>query len=217
MKRLTLPDELEAILLFFILLYPSYIRQEPLPGGLFDQPFALFQLALHAGVVILLIYYLLQKTGVPEEKGFYSPPRGKEVLGSLLGLGGLNLLLDRFLPLIFIPPVPAVYLTKAFMLIPYLPVALGVALMEELLFRGYFFQRFRGMGFSPPIALVCSSFLFAWGHLYAGPFSFISALLSAFYMGTLAKKGVSLFSLGISHGIFNYSLVFYYFLRPPGG
>lgn len=89
---------------------------------------------------------------------------------------------------------------------------LGVALVEELIFRGYIFNKLLEIRSSKWFAIIMSSVLFGLFHIFNG--NLIQVLMTVF-LGLIfcifreKIKGCTLISLIIAHGVYNALIVFW--------
>lgn len=86
----------------------------------------------------------------------------------------------------------------------------GVALVEELIFRGYIFYKLLEIKNSKAFAIIISSLLFGLFHIFNGNLLqvLITAIIGLFYCIFREKiKGCTLLSLIIAHGIYDALIV----------
>lgn len=87
---------------------------------------------------------------------------------------------------------------------------LGVALAEELIFRGYIFHKLLEIKDSKWFAIIISSLLFGLFHIFNGNIIqiFVTALIGLIYCIFREKiKGCTLLSLIIAHGVYDALIV----------
>lgn len=87
---------------------------------------------------------------------------------------------------------------------------LGVALAEELIFRGYIFHKLLALKNSTWVAIVVSSLLFGLFHIFNG--NIVQILMTAFigFLYCVAREkieGCTLLSLIIAHGVYDAMIV----------
>jgi len=86
----------------------------------------------------------------------------------------------------------------------------GVALAEELIFRGYIFNKILKIKNSKWLAIIISSFLFGLFHIFSGNVIqvFMTAFLGLIFCISREKiKGCTLLSLIIAHGVYDAMIV----------
>lgn len=87
---------------------------------------------------------------------------------------------------------------------------IGVALAEELVFRGYIFEKIIVTGRSRSTAIIVSSVLFGFFHVFNGD---VLQIIMTFFMGILfclfreKIKSCTLLSLIIAHGLYDGMIV----------
>lgn len=89
---------------------------------------------------------------------------------------------------------------------------LGVALVEELIFRGYIFYKLLEIKNSKAFAIIISSLLFGLFHIFSGNLLqvLITAIIGLLYCIFREKiKGCTLLSLIIAHGIYDALIVLF--------
>jgi len=92
---------------------------------------------------------------------------------------------------------------------------LGVALAEELVFRGYIFNKLLEIKDSKWFAIIISSLLFGFFHIFNGNIIqiFMTALIGLIYCIFREKiKGCTLLSLIIAHGIYDAMITLWVFI-----
>ena len=206
---------MEFPLIFLLVFLPAYLNQAPLPHGVFDYPLFHGQMILQSLLLFLMAVYLIRKDP-PLTISEYHSAFAPELLPlqSLLSLAGLALIYAVYnfalLPLLSTAgdaAETAVLLTRPAMLPLSLISCLAAAAMEEFFFRGYAYIRLRETGIGKFPALAVVSVLFAAGHLYEGVPAAAFACGSGFFLGYLVIRGFSLYTLALSHGLFNFSMV----------
>jgi membrane protease YdiL (CAAX protease family) len=211
----------EFPLIFFLIFLPAYLNQGPLPRGVFDYPLYQGQIILQSLLIFLLVRYLMERTPPADGKAYESAFAPALVpLHALITLGGLALIyavytlgLVPLLPEGLSPPDELVLITRYHMLPLALISCLTAAGMEEFFFRGYAWIRLKETGLNGIPALLTVSLLFAAGHLYEGIGAALFAWGSGLFLGILVIRGFSLYSLTLSHGLFNFAMILISYLR----
>jgi membrane protease YdiL (CAAX protease family) len=77
------------------------------------------------------------------------------------------------------------------------------ALLEESYFRFYLLSKHEDMKLNPHIAVLMSTILFAYCHLYEGPWGFLNAILSGLVLSYLFLRYRSLYGIWFGHALYN--------------
>lgn len=215
-------ENAEFPIIFLLIFLPSYLNQQDLPHGLFDSGTYQGQIILHSLLIYFLVRYLLQKKAPPAFPGLTAMSSRIRLVEILVCLGGLAFLFALYsllvmplladLNLIGISEEP-VLLTDRMMLFPALITTFTAALMEEFFFRGYAFFRIIQWGTGKIPALITANIIFAAGHLYEGFPAAVFALVSGIFLSVLVLKKISLYSLSVAHGIFNFTMILISYLK----
>jgi membrane protease YdiL (CAAX protease family) len=79
---------------------------------------------------------------------------------------------------------------------------------EELFFRAYLLTRFTELGLAFPIAAAVSTVLFASGHVYQGWGGILYAVMHGILFSFAFSKKKNLHILALSHGLYNFTVLF---------
>ncbi len=219
----TISRNAEFPLVFLLIFLPAYLSQTALPRGVFDFPLYQGQIILQSLLIFLLLRYLLEnrKPGstVHYDSAFSPALKPFESLISFAGLTLIYLFFTFVLPPLLSSGIPdgpgtePVLITRAGMLPLALISCLAAATMEEFFFRGYAWIRLKESGLNSLVSLLTVSLLFAAGHLYEGLPAAFFAWASGLFLGVLVIRGFTLYSLSLSHGLFNFSMILISYLR----
>jgi membrane protease YdiL (CAAX protease family) len=80
---------------------------------------------------------------------------------------------------------------------------LTTGLLEETFFRVYLPKRFSGTGADPGKAFLFSTALFAFSHLYEGPWCMANAFLAGLFLCAIFAKTKNLAGVAMAHGVYN--------------
>ncbi|MCL2800620.1 MAG: CPBP family glutamic-type intramembrane protease [Treponema sp.] len=80
------------------------------------------------------------------------------------------------------------------------------AYLEESFFRFYLLSKRKELNLSASSALAFSVILFSVCHIYAGPWSFLNAVISGTFLGFMFLRYNSLHGIAIAHGLYNITL-----------
>jgi CAAX protease family protein len=175
------PDAREQffeVLVFLFLIIPSMVLSFfVLRQGTLGFVFTAFTVVLRDLALVSLILFFIWRNGEPLAQLGWNFKNGWKDLS--LGIG---LFLPMFLTAGWLDnalqaagfsapamPIPSFLEAtgRAELLLAFFLVVL-VAIAEETIFRGYLLLRFRGVGLSPPWAVVLSAVIFSLGHGYEG-------------------------------------------------
>ena len=213
----------ELPLIFLLIFLPAYLNQSALPYGIFDFPLYQGQIILQSLLIFFLVRYLTERNppgALHEYDSAFAP--ALLPLQSLICLGGLAFIYGIY-TFLLVPLLPAggavgpaaepVLITRPAMLPLTLVSCLTAAAMEEFFFRGYAYLRLKESGLSSVPAILTVSLLFAAGHLYEGVPAALFAWASGLFLGFLVTRNFTLYSLTLSHGFFNFSMILISYLR----
>ncbi len=209
-KSFSIPFQAEFPLLFIILYLPAYLNQTgPMQSGYFDSPVLHIQMILMSLVYTFFVLYMMDgpQQALPEEMSRTGEkPRIREFL---ILLGGLILLYGFVTGILspFSSPDSQQLLTKGFMLVPTALTCLFSAAQEEVFFRFYGYARLRQNGTPPGKSMFYMSLIFAAGHAYEGVPALLFSFTAGLFLTLAVKRGSSLISLIMAHGLFNFLLI----------
>jgi len=156
---------------------------------------------------LALVWYLLLKTKSLKEWGVALPGK-KDIKPALLALPAVTLigfsisLVSHYLNEIpsgpkFLPPDSAV---------PWIILILScvsTGYLEESYFRFYLLSKREEMGIGPHRAILISTLLFSFSHIYEGPWGFLNAALSGVVLAYIFQRFRSLHGIAITHALYN--------------
>ena len=209
-KSITIPFQAEFPLLFIILYLPAYLSQNgPMPSGYFDYSLMHLQMILMSLVYTFFILYLIGKPGPELPAEMFRIGEKPRLSGVLIILGGLVLLYGTTSGILapFSSAETQQLLTRAFMLIPTAFTCLFSAAQEEIFFRYYGYARLRQNGTPPGKSMFYISLIFAAGHAYEGLPGLMFSFTAGLFLSLAVKRGSSLISLIIAHGLFNFLII----------
>ena len=190
--------------LFFRFLSGPIMPETPVE---FSASAAAARTVLYTGPALALVWYLLLKAKSLKEWGVTRPGK-KDIIPALISLPAIVLVglavtaaaghlggLPEF-PRI-LPPTTVV---------PWMVLVVFVfagAYLEESFFRFYLLSKLPEAGLGPHRAVFVSTALFAFCHVYAGPWGFVNAAVSGTVLAYVFLRFRSLHGVSIAHGIYN--------------
>jgi membrane protease YdiL (CAAX protease family) len=165
------------------------------------------RIVLYNVPALALVWYLLIKVKSVKEWGLSFPGR-KDILPFILALPALVLIgltismgsrIFEAAPATFrfLPPQNSVSWTVlAFSCI-------STAYLEESFFRFYLLSKREEMGLGPHRAVLVSTLLFSFCHIYEGPWGFLNAALSGLLLAFFFLRFRSLHGIACAHGLYN--------------
>jgi uncharacterized protein len=162
---------------------------------------AMWSIILASAITILLVWFNLKKEGRADKIGLFAPSKIplKETLGLGVALLAVSYGLTWAYSTYVIPGVDmqgeikallaALPKTPIYFLLQFVAVAIAAPIVEELLFRGYL-QTALTNRFSPMIAILLASFLFALVHFQ--PYAIPALMLIGLTFGYLYHRTGSL-------------------------
>jgi membrane protease YdiL (CAAX protease family) len=80
---------------------------------------------------------------------------------------------------------------------------LSTGYLEESYFRFYLLSKREEMGLGPHRAVVVSTLLFSFCHIYEGPWGFLNAAISGIVLCVIFLRFRSLHGIAIAHALYN--------------
>ena len=199
---------IEGILLFFVLFFR-------MPQGMPEGPIGFFANAELAKIIlytipaIALIWYLLLKSKSLKELGI-SLPKKNDIFALLISFPALLLIsftifyassyLDKSIA--EVPSLLAPQTLLSWFLLGF--SCLFSAFLEESYFRFYLLSKNEDMKINPHVAVLISTFLFAYCHIYEGPWGFLNAALCGIVLCYVFLRFRSLYGITIAHAGYNF-------------
>jgi len=187
----------------------SIVRGEPRPETIVSE---LYGMASFGGVIALLLYFLWRNREPWRHVGLRRIRWWSELLWAALiyvACWIAYILISRWAPLSYEPSQTAAFPTRpgtAYLVV--LPFFLLISsVFEELLVRGYLWNRLQRLTGSKAVALVGSSLLFAAYHPYT-LFELVYIFSFGLILGLFRWKGRSLPRLILAHTLFNLSIAY---------
>ncbi len=195
------------ILLFFIVV--CLIRKLNFIASLISEGFELtILLSMIQWIIPLIVFILMKKEGMTiNEIGFY---KGKWINQILIGFGMAALLVCT------IYVIPSYLLGKLIvqssinMNVETLIYLISVSVAEEILFRGYIYEKINKINKSEWSAIFISSFIFGIFHVFGSDvFQIISAIIMGMFICIckLKIKNCTLLSLILAHAMYDFIVV----------
>jgi membrane protease YdiL (CAAX protease family) len=199
---------IEAFILYTLFFFPSHV--EPPTLITFSVYKELFRVFIYNIPAFLLVIYLLNGKNFYEKAEMSVSPR--QNLQSLLTFSAA-------LPILcvislctsaaagfFSTSTPALTLEKPSHAVEWLVLSfscLTTGLLEETFFRVYLPKRFSGTGADLGKAFLFSTALFAFSHLYEGPWGVANAFLAGLFLCAIFAKTKNLAGIVAAHGVYN--------------
>ena len=156
---------------------------------------------------IALIWYLLLKVKSLKEWGV-SLPGKRDIISAALSFPAL-FLIGMTISLISpsfgeIPSAPRFLPPDSVVQWVVLVIScVSAAYLEESFFRFYLLSKREEMGLGPHRAVLISTLLFSFCHLYEGPWGFLNAALSGVLLAFIFLRFRSLHGIAIAHALYN--------------
>ncbi|MBN2050498.1 MAG: CPBP family intramembrane metalloprotease [Spirochaetales bacterium] len=217
---------LEPLLLFSILYLPGYLTQTPdYNRDLFDSvSFNLLYGIITLPQILFVIYLIYRREpGAFKEYGIL-PFRFRDTLSSTgILLCIYALMVPFFLILqLFLSPGEQALLQPGWQISrpALLPLILATCLLtgysEELFFRAYLLTTLEKAGLPHSLSIFTSVLLFGLGHIYQGFLSFIGTSFIGIILTFFFIKQKNLHTIGIAHGLYNFSVLLLSLAYIPG-
>lgn len=173
----------------------------------FSSAAELVRITLYNIPSLALIWYLLLKVKGFAEWGLALPAR-KDIVPAAIALPCLAIVgftvsaashLFTEIPSgpRFLPPGNA----AAWILLALSCISTGY--LEESFFRFYLLSKREKLGLGPMQAIVLSTLLFSFCHVYEGPWGFLNAVLSGAVLAFVFLRFRSLHGIALAHGLYN--------------
>ena len=213
---------IEAIILYILIFFSGSAAAFSLNPGEFSITAEIYKSALHTIPSLALIWYLVNKskmTDVLLVRGYYVPASTLDVRFRKNDLISAARALPCLLAAGIVTTIASSISGTTARIIVYAPVTaagwitlcvscfLG-AYLEESYFRFYLLSKRNEFNLNAKGALALSVILFAACHIYAGPWSFINALISGVVLGFIFLRYNAIHGLAIAHGLYN--IIAYY-------
>ena len=202
---------MEALILYLVLFFPGLLIQG-VAGDLLTIPFsvvwALNRTITYTIPALALIWYIvLGKKSLSDFVPIKLKRQDFLPLGfGLLGLISIGLvislaisLFSRYFGITVPPKIEAPHGISAWIVM--IILCMGTGYLEESYFRYYLLTRLEN--FNLPSKVILSSMLFAFCHIYDGPFGILNALLAGIFLSLLYIRYRSLHGIALAHGIYN--------------
>jgi len=190
--------------LFFRFLSGPVMPETPLE---FSASAEAARIVLYTGPALALVWYLLLKVKSLKEWGVTRPGK-KDVIPALISLPAIVLVgfavtaaANHFGGL---PEVPRILPPTA--VAPWAILVVSIfagAYLEESFFRFYLLSKLEGTGLGPHRIVLISTVMFAFCHIYAGPWGFVNAAISGTVLAYVFLRFRSLHGISIAHGMYN--------------
>jgi membrane protease YdiL (CAAX protease family) len=92
---------------------------------------------------------------------------------------------------------------------------LSTGYLEESYFRFYLLSKREEMGLGPHRAVLVSTLLFSFCHVYEGPWGFLNAALSGIVLSVIFFRFRSLHGIAIAHALYNILVFFVETVKEP--
>jgi membrane protease YdiL (CAAX protease family) len=163
---------------------------------------------------LALVWYLLLKVKSLEEWGI-SLPGKNDIIPAALALPALVLISITISNVSShvgeILPGPQLLLPQTITSWCILAIScLSTGYLEESYFRFYLLSKREEMGLGPHRAVLVSTLLFSFCHVYEGPWGFLNAALSGVVLSVIFLRFRSLHGIAVAHALYN---ILVYILR----
>ena len=196
-------------LILYVVLFIRFFTGSAQPGDPveFSVSAEIIRIVLYNIPSIALIWYLLLKVKSLKEWGVFFPGKKDFICAALsfpaLFLIGLTIsIISPYLG--EIPSVP--HFSPPNSAVPWVILVIScfsAAYLEESFFRFYLLSKREEMGLGPHRAVLVSTLLFSFCHLYEGPWGFLNAALSGVLLAFVFLRFRSLHGIAIAHALYN--------------
>jgi membrane protease YdiL (CAAX protease family) len=199
---------IEALILYMVLFFSGSVSPAPVENG---APFSAFgelsRIFLYNIPSLALIWYLLLKNkslakwriGLPGRKDLVP---GLLALPSLMLIGFIIAFISPYFNKIAGPSgITPPSTTPAWIILGFACISTGY--LEESFFRFYLLSKREALGLGPSQAVLVSTLLFSFCHIYEGPWGFLNAVLSALVLSFIFLRYRSLHGIALAHGLYN--------------
>ena len=209
----------ETLILYILIFFSgsAAIFSGAAPAGEFSSIAEIIKLSVHIIPSLALIWYLIHKSRMTDILLVH----GNYVMKSSLkvGFGKKDLVcavctFPCLLAVGFVITIVSSFTGTASQAVIHLPVTteewvilciycMFSAYLEESYFRFYLLSRREELNLHASGALVLSVVLFSVCHIYAGPWSFLNAVISGSVLGFIFLRYNAIHGLAIAHGLYN--------------
>jgi len=156
---------------------------------------------------LALVWYLMLKTKSLKEWGVSFPGK-KDILPGVLSLSALFLISFSisFVSRHYFGVQSGMKIISPGSFFPWTVLVFSCifsAYLEESFFRFYLLSKRTEMKLSPHMAVIISTLLFSFCHVYEGPWGFLNAVLSGVILAIIFLRFKSLHGISIAHAMYN--------------
>jgi membrane protease YdiL (CAAX protease family) len=200
---------LEPLILYFVLFLPGAVsRAPPYPDFIaFSVQGEIIRIFLYNIPSLALIWYLLLKTKSLKERGLGFSGR-KDLPPLVIGFPciiligfTISLVSPIFAGGIESPRVESPGRAWEWIITVISCVTTGY--LEESFFRYYLLEKFENSGAASGAGIFLAVLLFAFCHIYEGPWGVLNAVLAGFLLSFIFLHYRSLHGIALAHGLYN--------------